>query len=168
MPTDPEPDTTSTPAPIVAAPSEVAPESEEPAQTASRPDRVDDATEEAILPTTGGPAGETVPWTPDSMSNQLPALQPPTASLVTPNEPAGPGAVVGQVVLSAVQHVVRAVRPEAAVAVATQFTFPLALALAVVGYLIVQGLVDRRDPKLRMAPQHAGETYLTFVAEEQL
>ena len=59
-------------------------------------------------------------------------------------------------------------RPEAAVAVATEFTFPLTLALAVVGYLVIQGLVDRRDPKLRMAPQHAGETFMRFVAEEQL
>jgi hypothetical protein len=76
--------------------------------------------------------------------------------------------VVRQAVLAAVQQVARAVQPEAAVAVATEFTFPLALALAVVGYLVIQGQVDRRDPKLRMAPQHAGESFMTFLAEEQL
>jgi hypothetical protein len=102
------------------------------------------------------------------MPNQLPAPEPPTVSLLSASEPSGPGAVVGQVVVAAVQQVARAVRPEAAVAVATEFTFPLALALAVVAYLVIQGQVDRRDPKLRMAPQHAGDTFLTFVAEEQL
>jgi hypothetical protein len=126
------------------------------------------APDELMLPAIGEPSGMAVPATPEPVPNQLRALQPPAASLVTPSEPGGPGAVVRQAVLAAVQQVVRAVRPEAAVAVATEFTFPLALALAVVGYLVIQGHVDRRDPKLRMAPQHVGETFMTFVAEEQL
>lgn len=105
----------------------------------------------------------------------LPNLgQPPVAveglpSLITPAaNPAAPGGVVGQVVLAAVEQVARAVQPQAAVAVAAEFTFPLALALAVVVFLIIQGQVDRRDPKLRLAPQHAVETFVKFVAEEEL
>ena len=102
------------------------------------------------------------------MPNQVAPPPVPTASVTSPNAPIGPGAVVGQVVIAAVQQVARAVRPEAAVAVATEFTFPLALALAVVGYLFIQGRIDRRDPKLRMAPQHVVETYVKFVGEDQL
>ncbi|MDQ2688770.1 MAG: hypothetical protein M3Y29_00660, partial [Chloroflexota bacterium] len=74
----------------------------------------------------------------------------------------------GEVVSAAVEQVVRVVRPEAAVAVATEFTFPLALALAVLGYLLIQGHVDKRDPKLRMAPHHIVETLVAFKAEEDL
>ena len=76
--------------------------------------------------------------------------------------------VVGQVVGAAVEQVVRAVRPEAAVAVAAEFTFPLALALAVLAYLVIQGQFDRRDPKLRVAPQNVIETLVTFKTEEEL
>jgi hypothetical protein len=78
------------------------------------------------------------------------------------------GQVVGQVVRAAIDQVVRVVRPEAAVAVATEFGFPLGLAGAVLVFLIVQGHVDRRDPKLRIAPQNAGETFVTFKGEDQL
>jgi hypothetical protein len=95
-----------------------------------------------------------------------PAPVPPSA--MVPNEPSGPAAVVGQVVGAAVEQVVRAVRPEAAVAVATEFTFPLALALAVLAYLVIQGPIDRRDPKLRGAPQNVIETLVTFKTEEEL
>jgi hypothetical protein len=95
-----------------------------------------------------------------------PAPVPPSA--MVPNEPSGPAAVVGQVVGAAVEQVVRAVRPEAAVAVATEFTFPLALALAVLAYLVIQGQIDRRDPKLRVAPQNVVETLVTFKTEEEL
>jgi hypothetical protein len=88
--------------------------------------------------------------------------------LSKPADSLGPVAVVGQVLTAAAQEIVRVVRPEAAVAVATEFTFPLALALAVLGFLLVQGYVDRRDPKLRMAPQTSLETIVQFKAEEQL
>ena len=84
------------------------------------------------------------------------------------SDPTGPAAVVGQVVGAAVEQVVRAVRPEAAVAVATEFGFPLALAFAVLAYLVIQGQIDRRDPKLRVAPQNAVETLVTFKTEEEL
>jgi hypothetical protein len=50
---------------------------------------------------------------------------------MVPNEPSGPAAVVGQVVGAAVEQVVRAMRPEAAVARAPEFTLPVAFALAV-------------------------------------
>lgn len=80
----------------------------------------------------------------------------------------GPGGVVGRVVTAAVEQVARVVRPDAAVAVASQFTFPLALALAVLAYLVIQGRVDRRDPKLRIAPQHVLETLVIFRTEDEL
>jgi hypothetical protein len=77
-------------------------------------------------------------------------------------------AVVGQVLGAAAERVTVAVRPEAAIAVAAEFGFPLTLAAAVLGFLLIQGHVDRRDPKLRMAPQSTQETYVRFVTEEQL
>jgi hypothetical protein len=52
--------------------------------------------------------------------------------------------------------------------VAGEFTFPLALALAVLIFLVVQHLVDRRDPKLRVAPESARETLVRFEPEEAL
>jgi hypothetical protein len=80
-------------------------------------------------------------------------------------EPAG---VVGRVVDAAVNGVARVVRADAVVAVAAHFTFPLALALAVFCFLLIQNRVDRRDPKLRIAPQHVIETLLTFRTEDEL
>ena len=171
MPTDPDAEPPSAAEPQVAAPSEPAAEEDEPFTQPARQEHADNDAPEQV-PRSDEPEAETALGTPlpapMPMANPLSAPEPPTASLVTPSEPAGPGAVVGQVVFAAVQQVARAVRPEAAVAVATEFTFPLALALAVVGYLVIQGLVDRRDPKLHMAPQQAGETFMTFVTEEQL
>lgn len=78
------------------------------------------------------------------------------------------GQVFGQVFTAAAEQAARVVRPEAAVAVAAEFTFPLALALAVLAFLIIQAQVDRRDPKLRMAPQHVAETFMQFQSEDQL
>ena len=69
---------------------------------------------------------------------------------------------------AAIGGVTHVVRPGAAVAVAGQFSFPLALALAVVAYLVVQGRMDRRDPKLRLAPQHVVETVVRFEPEAKL
>jgi hypothetical protein len=40
--------------------------------------------------------------------------------------------------------------------------------LAVVLYLIVQPRVDRRDPKLRAAPQTSAEITLNFELEDEL
>ena len=97
---------------------------------------------------------------------------PPEEAPIQQTAPLGPGAVVGQVFgqvfTAAAEQAARVVRPEAAVAVAAEFTFPLALALAVLIFLVIQEQVDRRDPKLRMAPQHVGETLLQFQSEDQL
>ena len=79
----------------------------------------------------------------------------------------GPVDLVGGVVSAAVAQVGLIVRPDAAVAVAAEFTFPLALALAVLVFLVAQNQVDRRDPKLRMAPEHASETLIGFTSEDQ-
>ena len=98
----------------------------------------------------------------------MPEPAPDPEPAIVPEAPSGPAAIVGQVVGAAVEQVVRAVRPEAAVAVATEFTFPLALALAVLAYLVIQGQIDRRDPKLRVAPQNVVETLVTFKTEEEL
>ena len=76
--------------------------------------------------------------------------------------------MVGRVVDAAVEGVARVVRTDAAVAVAAQFTFPLALTFAVLFFLLIQNRVDRRDPKLRIAPQHVIETLLTFRTEDEL
>jgi hypothetical protein len=50
---------------------------------------------------------------------------------------------------------------------ASTFTFPLALAILVVLYLLVQARLDGRDPKLRYAPASAGETYIAFEEEDR-
>ena len=68
----------------------------------------------------------------------------------------------------AVGNVGLILRPEAALAVAAEFTFPLALAIAVLLFLVVQDQVDRRDPKLRTAPRHQNDTLIRFEPEEQL
>jgi len=69
---------------------------------------------------------------------------------------------------AAVEQVSRIVKPEAAVAVAATFGFPLGMNLAVVLFLVVQGGIDSRDPKLRVASQTATEAVVAFEEEEQL
>jgi hypothetical protein len=80
----------------------------------------------------------------------------------------GPFAAIGGFVSTAATQVGAFIRPDAALAVAGEFGFPLALAIAVLVYLLVQHHLDRRDPKLRIAPQHTGETLIGFDSEEQL
>jgi len=75
---------------------------------------------------------------------------------------------VGAVVTGVVKGVQTAVKPEAASAVAQTFGFPLALMIAVLGFLIIQGRMDERDPKLRRAPLTAAETTVLFVDEGEL
>jgi len=60
------------------------------------------------------------------------------------------------------------VKPAAAAAVATTFSFPLALMLAVLIFLLGQSFLDRRDPKLRAAPDSTAETSVPFEEEEKL
>jgi hypothetical protein len=162
---------TATPEPSRAPEAQIEPPEEpeepvEPSGSASpmasdEPDRVAVPRPERPGPGTG---------TPVETSEPAPVAEfaPAPEAATMPNAPAGPAAIVGQVVGAAVEQVVRAVRPEAAVAVATEFTFPLALALAVLGYLVIQGQIDRRDPKLRVAPQNVVETLITFKTEEEL
>jgi hypothetical protein len=69
---------------------------------------------------------------------------------------------------AAVDQVSRVLKPEAAAVVAVTFGFPLVLNIAVVLFLVVQGWVDARDPKLRVAPRTATETIVAFQDEEQL
>ena len=78
----------------------------------------------------------------------------------------GPLDFLGGFVTGAIGNVGLIIRPDAAIAVATEFTFPLALAIAVLLFLVVQDQVDRRDPKLRAAPKSQGDTFIRFEAEE--
>jgi hypothetical protein len=73
---------------------------------------------------------------------------------------------LGGVVTGAIGNVGLIIRPEAAIAVATEFTFPLALAAAVLLFVVVQDQVDRRDPKLRAAPEHRSDTFIRFEPED--
>ena len=117
----------------------------------------------------------TVDYTPNRQEGNGSVAEPPglpsepaPAASSKPADSIGAVAVIGQVLTAAAQEIVRVVRPEAAVAVAAEFGFPLVLAAAVLGFLLIQGYVDRRDPKLRMAPQTTLETILQFKPEEQL
>jgi hypothetical protein len=60
------------------------------------------------------------------------------------------------------------VKPQAAAAVATTFGFPLVLMMAVLTFLLVQGFVDARDPKLRKAPRSKADVVLEFQEEARL
>jgi hypothetical protein len=82
--------------------------------------------------------------------------------------PFAPTGVVAQVLAAAITGVTSVVRPEAAVAVAEAFTFPITLTVSVLAFLAVQGYIDRRDPKLRSAPRHTVETVVHFEPEEDL
>ena len=60
------------------------------------------------------------------------------------------------------------VQPEAAAAVATTFSFPLALMVAVLLFVLLQARLDARDPKLRNAPLTARESIVPFADEDGL
>jgi hypothetical protein len=66
------------------------------------------------------------------------------------------------------QQISKTVKPAAAAAVVTTFSFPLILMVAVLLFLLVQSRLDGRDPKLRAAPLTASETILPFRDEDQL
>jgi hypothetical protein len=51
---------------------------------------------------------------------------------------------------------------KAAVNTANRFSFPLILAVLVVAFLAIQGRIDRRDPKLRLAPVDSKHDLLPF------
>ncbi len=79
-----------------------------------------------------------------------------------------PQAFLGAVVTEVVKSVSSAVKTEAATAVAQTFGFPIALMLAVFLFLLMQGRMDERDPKLRRAPLTGAETTVLFVDEADL
>ena len=114
----------------------------------------------------GSGASDTASAAPSIAPRAEPEPSEPSAAVVG-RGPVAPIDVVGDVVSAAVAQVGRIVRPEAAVAVAAEFTFPLALAVAVLLFLVVQDQVDRRDPKLRVAPRHVEDTLIRFQAEDQ-
>jgi hypothetical protein len=58
--------------------------------------------------------------------------------------------------------------PESAIVVASTFGFPLALMLAVLGFLVAQSRIDARDPKLRTAPRAPQDLVLAFRDEGEL
>ncbi len=132
------------------APATSEPIEDEPDVTAARPPRPPDPTPV--------PAPAAV-----ASADPVPAAT-VTAPVAAPEEESA----VEQSVRAAVGGVLYMVRPAALVVVATEFTFPLMLALAVLGYLLAQGFVDRRDPKLRGAPQNVVETLLPFRGEDEL
>ena len=80
-------------------------------------------------------------------------------------EPVG---IVGGIVLRVADQVAASVQPEAVQAVATTFTFPLGLMLAVLLFLFVQHRLDRRDPKLRSGPAAGAEIVIPFVEEREI
>jgi hypothetical protein len=82
-------------------------------------------------------------------------------------QPKAPG-VFDALISRVANQVSVVVRPAAAAAVASTFTFPLLLMLAVLLFLAIQARLDRRDPKLRAAPQTRAETILPFEDETQL
>jgi hypothetical protein len=51
---------------------------------------------------------------------------------------------------------------KAAVKTANRFSFPLILAILVVAFLAIQGRIDRRDPKLRLAPVDSKHDLIPF------
>jgi hypothetical protein len=79
-----------------------------------------------------------------------------------------PIVIANQVITQAAGQVAVVVKPAAAAAVATAFSFPLTLMLAVLGFLLVQRYVDARDPKLRAAPRTTADALLEFADEEGL
>ena len=60
------------------------------------------------------------------------------------------------------------VKPAAAASVADEFSFPLALMVLVVLFLLAQPKVDRLDPRLRGVPAAAGGGEIGFLDEESL
>jgi hypothetical protein len=112
--------------------------------------------------------------TPDPAPVQAPSAAPSAGltlgavvNLSQPAETTAPGPLA-LVFDAAVGQVSRVLKPEAAAVVAVTFGFPLVLNIAVVLFLLVQGWVDARDPKLRVAPKTATETVVAFQDEEQL
>jgi hypothetical protein len=78
------------------------------------------------------------------------------------------GTGLAGIISSVAAEIQTTVKPAAAAAVATEFSFPLILMIAVLLFLLIQSRLDGRDPKLRAAPLTAAETILPFRDEDQL
>jgi hypothetical protein len=105
-------------------------------------------------PTSGsGPAGEPAP-----------RPLPPRIDAVRGEPPATVHAVVDDVA----KQIRAAVDPVAVVAVASTFTFPLSLMAVVLLFLLVQGRLDGRDPKVRTARRGTADATVPFVEESDL
>ena len=76
--------------------------------------------------------------------------------------------VVTNAVAVVTQGVKDVVKPGAAAAVANTFSFPLALMVIVVLFLLVQPKVDRGDPRLRARSAASDEGEIGFEEEDQL
>ena len=145
----PEPVPDPGPAPVVAAPAPAPTPGPQAAPTATPAPTPAPAT--SSVPTT-----QPEPLAPSPAPGPTPPVGDPAAG--RPGGDAG-GDAVGDVVQapplqaspSSVAEVVAAVG-ETAIAVVEDGQFPLALVAVVVGFLFVQGRIDRRDPKLALAP----------------
>ncbi len=84
--------------------------------------------------------------------------------------PAGAGGGdPGEWVLEAVEGTAAVViQPTAAAEVATTFGFPLILMLLVILFLLVQGRLDHRDPKLTQAARSQLDLIASFAGEDEL
>lgn len=108
------------------------------------------------------------PEPPRTAAVEPPPLVPPPAPPADGGSAPQPTNVVGVVLAAALQQVGAVVKPEAAAAVATAFSFPLGLMVAVMGFLVGQGRIDAHDPKLRTAPRTPKDTVMNFRNEEEL
>jgi hypothetical protein len=88
--------------------------------------------------------------------------------MASPPDALLPVDVVGGVISAAARQVATFVQPEAAIVVAGAFGFPLALMVAVLGFLVGHGRIDARDPKLRAAPRTPRDAVFSFRNEEEL
>jgi hypothetical protein len=151
-----------TPGPAVPAPSKPQP----PAQ----PIAPSPPTEQPVETTTPAPTP-----TPSATTAERQAAVPPVpptppthSGVVTVPDDRRPVHPVGGFFAAAVEHVGRVLNPESAIVVASTFGFPLALMLAVLGFLVAQSRIDARDPKLRTAPRAPQDLVLAFRDEGEL
>jgi hypothetical protein len=164
-PATPKP-TPQPPAEVVAPPSTPAPTPQPPAEIVAPSPSPSEQPAEMVTPApTPTPPVTTAGLQPPP---PVPPAQPPDGSAAPPPDALLPVDVVGGVLAAAAQQVATMVKPEAAIVVASAFSFPLALMLAVLGFLVGQGRIDARDPKLRAAPRTPQDTVLTFRDEEEL
>ena len=137
-------------------PTSPTPEPPEPAEEENQPPQPSSSEQPAEM---ASPAPTPTPPTPAGLAFP-PAVPPAPGSDTGPTPPneLPPADVVGGVLAAAIQQVASMVKPEAAAVVATAFSFPLILMLAVVCFLVGQGRIDARDPKLRSAPRTRRDT----------